>query len=114
MLRNLRRRLIERTLERGGETRERVTMAELGIDQEEYHEYEPSGWKALSSAMRGVEIGPDDGFLDIGCGKGRVLQQASRRPFARVVGVELSPQLAEQARRLIAATEHRRCGSLEV
>lgn len=113
-LRRLRRALTERTLERGGETRERVTMAELGIDEEEYHEYEPSGWRAVRTALRGIEIGPGDAFLDIGCGKGRVLLQATRRPFGRVVGVELGPQLAEQARQLIDGAKRRRCGSAEV
>jgi SAM-dependent methyltransferase len=114
-LRNrLRRALLERTLERGGETRERVTMAEIGIEDDEYHEYEPSGWRTLSFALRGIEIGPDDGFVDIGCGKGRVLLQATRRPFGRVLGVELSPQLAEQARELVAGGRRQRCGTVEV
>lgn len=113
-LRRLRRALIERTLERGGETSERVTMEEMGIEGGEYHEYEPSGWRTLSSALRGVEIGSDDGFVDIGCGKGRVLEQATRRPFGRVIGVELSPELAEQARALVASSRKRRCGSVEV
>lgn len=112
----LRRALIERTLERHGETSERVTMEEMGIEGDGYHEYEPSGWRALGLALRGIEIGPGDGFLDIGCGKGRVLLQATRRPFGRVVGVELSPQLAEQARRLIAGggRRRRRCREVEV
>jgi len=114
LLQRLRRALIERTLERDGETRERVTMSELGIDEDEYHEYEPSGWRTLSSALRGVEIGPEDGFVDIGCGKGRVVLQATRRPFGRVLGVELSPELAERARQLVTEGRRRRCGSVEV
>src|SRR5579875_442833 len=40
------------------------------------------------------ELGADDVFLDVGAGKGRVLLQALRYPFKRVIGVELSPQLA--------------------
>lgn len=112
--RRLRRALIERTLERHGETSERVTLEELGLAGGEYHEYEPSGWRALSLALRGIEIGPDDGFVDIGCGKGRVLLQATRRPFGRVLGVELSPQLAEQARQLVATGRRQRCRSVEV
>ena len=38
-------------------------------------------------------------FLDLGCGKGRALLVASELPFASIVGVELSPALAEIARR---------------
>jgi SAM-dependent methyltransferase len=38
-------------------------------------------------------------FVDIGCGKGRVLMLASEYAFREVVGVELNPTLAEVARR---------------
>jgi SAM-dependent methyltransferase len=37
-------------------------------------------------------------FVDLGCGKGRVLLMAGVLPFARVVGVEYSPRLAGIAR----------------
>lgn len=37
-------------------------------------------------------------FIDIGCGKGRVLMLASDLPFRRVVGVELHPALVSIAR----------------
>jgi SAM-dependent methyltransferase len=37
-------------------------------------------------------------FVDLGCGKGRVLLVASEYPFRRIVGVEISPQLAAIAR----------------
>jgi len=38
-------------------------------------------------------------FVDLGCGKGRALLVASEFPFADILGVELSPPLAEIARR---------------
>ncbi len=38
-------------------------------------------------------------FVDIGSGKGRALMIAAGFPFREVVGVELSPELAETARR---------------
>lgn len=37
-------------------------------------------------------------FLDLGCGKGRPLFVACEFPFRRIIGVELSPHLAEIAR----------------
>jgi SAM-dependent methyltransferase len=42
---------------------------------------------------------PADGFtfVDIGCGKGRVLLSALSFPFARVIGIELSPALVKVA-----------------
>ncbi|MET0143279.1 MAG: class I SAM-dependent methyltransferase [Ilumatobacteraceae bacterium] len=38
-------------------------------------------------------------FVDLGCGKGRVLLVAAARPFRRVVGIEISSDLAAIARR---------------
>src|SRR5450631_155810 len=38
-------------------------------------------------------------FIDLGCGKGRPLLVASEFPFRDILGVELSPPLAEIARR---------------
>lgn len=38
-------------------------------------------------------------FVDIGCGKGRVVLVASEYPFARIVGVDMSNDLLEVARR---------------
>src|SRR5262249_45426157 len=38
-------------------------------------------------------------FIDAGCGKGRALLLASMFPFARIVGVEISPVTAEIARK---------------
>lgn len=37
-------------------------------------------------------------FYDLGCGKGRVLIMAAMHAFARIVGVEFSPSLAQVAR----------------
>jgi SAM-dependent methyltransferase len=41
----------------------------------------------------------DYAFVDIGCGKGRVVMLASEYAFREVIGVELNPQLASVARR---------------
>ena len=48
------------------------------------------------------EVEPHDVFLDIGCGMGRaVYQAAANYPFKRVIGVELSHELTQAARRNI-------------
>jgi SAM-dependent methyltransferase len=50
-------------------------------------------------------------FIDLGCGKGRPMLVASEFPFRDIIGVELSPPLAEVAQRnadLIAAKFPRR------
>jgi SAM-dependent methyltransferase len=65
--------------------------------------------------LRPGEVGPGDVFLDLGSGKGRVVLLASRYPFARVIGVEISEVLTAVARRNLGADRHRRrCGSVEL
>jgi len=113
--RRLRQRALARIFERAGETGGAVQLDQLGLAREGYHDYEPSGWRSFKRAMRGVKATPSDTFLDIGCGKGRIVAQAARRPFGRVLGVELSAELAAQARRLAEGGRDRwRCGSVKV
>jgi SAM-dependent methyltransferase len=66
-----------------------------------------SGWVVLWGLFRGLEVNPDDVFVDLGSGKGRVLYMAARRPFKRVVGVEWSDQLNELARANLARNRGR-------
>ena len=77
--------------------------------------YVASAWHVLPRALRYIGVSEDDTFVDFGCGKGRVLHQAARWPFSRVIGVEVSPELAEVARTALAARSHRhRCRTVEV
>jgi precorrin-6B methylase 2 len=48
-------------------------------------------------SLLGEELA-DFTFIDLGCGKGRVLVAASRMGFRRIVGVEFAPELADTAR----------------
>jgi SAM-dependent methyltransferase len=72
-------------------------------DHPERLAYLPSGWHVLPRALRHVGVSEDDTFVDFGCGKGRVVHQAARRPFRKVIGVEISADLAETARASLAA-----------
>jgi SAM-dependent methyltransferase len=63
-----------------------------------YKGYEASRYSYLPRALRGDAIGPDDVFIDLGCGMGRIVLQAARRPFRRIVGVEISSGLIATAR----------------
>jgi SAM-dependent methyltransferase len=54
-----------------------------------------------------IGIEPDMTFIDIGCGKGRALVVACEYPFARLIGVELSPLVARMALRNFAALRRR-------
>jgi SAM-dependent methyltransferase len=71
----------------------------LHVHGHERQGYEGSGWIDLHRMLRPGEVKADDVFLDIGSGKGRVVMLAARYPFARVIGVEVSGELTEVARR---------------
>lgn len=61
--------------------------------------YEPSPPGVLTDMLLTVDFDPPKTtFVDLGCGKGRVLCHAALRPFAKVVGVELSETLCNEAR----------------
>jgi SAM-dependent methyltransferase len=111
----IRNRLMEGIYGRGGETAEHVTPAGTEFTSGDYHAYEPSGWRQLRRGLRGLPAGREDTFVDVGCGKGRVLAQAVRHPFRRVLGVEYSPELAEHARRLVEAQRDQwKAGDVEI
>jgi len=92
-----------------------------GIATEPEHEvpdrvaYVPSAWHVLPRALHYLGAGEHDTFIDFGCGKGRIVHQAARRPFRRVIGVEISPLLGDAARAVVAAGRKRhRCRDVEI
>jgi SAM-dependent methyltransferase len=70
-----------------------------------YAGVQPSVLRTVLSTLPGIEKST---FIDLGCGKGRPMLIASEFPFRDIVGVELSPQLAEVARKnaAIMASRH--------
>lgn len=81
-----------------------VQPAELGIDDAVVREkailYLGSPPRVTRWMLGNTGIDPSDfSFVDLGCGKGRVLLLASELPFQRVVGVEISAELCAAARR---------------
>jgi SAM-dependent methyltransferase len=105
--------LLDRRL--GIETSREVDLATLGLAGTHRVDYEPSGWLGTRRALGRHPIHPDDVFLDLGSGKGRVVLEAARRPFRRVMGVELSPQLTAIAARNVDACRPRlRCQDVQL
>jgi hypothetical protein len=75
----------------------------------------PSPWHVLPRALRKVGASEDDVFVEYGCGKGRVVHQAAKRPLKKVIGVEKVPEIADFARRLVAAQRRKyRCRDVEI
>jgi uncharacterized protein VirK/YbjX/SAM-dependent methyltransferase len=59
--------------------------------------YVPTRYPALLQALRHVGVGPDDTFVDYGCGLGRVVFAASWLGAKRAIGVEIDPALCAGA-----------------
>jgi hypothetical protein len=99
----------------GIQTSGRVDLSEFGLAHEERVYYIASNWHIVRRTLGRYEIGPDDVFIDLGSGMGRVVVEASRFPFKRVVGVELASELhsiaEENVRRM---RRHRRCAEIEL
>jgi SAM-dependent methyltransferase len=97
--------LLERMLGPGLDTSRRY--ADLAHFHPDRVTYQPSGWRYLRRGLRKRNVTADDVFVDFGCGKGRVLCQAARYPFGRVIGVEVSEPLIEIARSNVARNRSR-------
>jgi hypothetical protein len=76
----------------------RVARAEeLGSPKGRAHDFAGSGGPILDAALKRLPISADDEALDFGCGKASAILTLSKYPFARVDGVEISPQLIRTA-----------------
>lgn len=116
LYRGARTRACRLLFERGQfDTSEIVTLDKLGLDGPGREAYEPSGWLFLRRALPRREVGPDDVFIDIGSGMGRVVYIAARDyPFRRAIGVEISEELTERARQNALHNSHRlKCKNVE-
>lgn len=105
--------LIDR--KRGLDTTREMNLQDVGLAHPERVRYEPTGWLDLGRIFRACPPEPGDVFLDYGCGKGRVLLAAARKDYAKVIGVEIAPEMCDIARaNLETERERRRCGAVEV
>jgi ubiquinone/menaquinone biosynthesis C-methylase UbiE len=60
----------------------------------------PGGLKATAALAEGLKIGPNSRVIDIGCGKGTGAVFLAQKTGCRVTGIDLSPELIEQAKSL--------------
>ncbi|HEX8388619.1 MAG TPA: hypothetical protein VF636_06350, partial [Sphingomonas sp.] len=95
----------------GTDTSGRVMLSGLDVDAARARHgvhYQASSGEALSRAVLALGVDPAaHGFVDYGSGKGRIVMMAAEIGFARVEGVEFSPELCRIAeanvRRFMAA-----------
>lgn len=97
------------------DTSQTVWLESLGLDHPDRVHYQPSPWTMLRTVLPKDAVRPTDVFVDFGSGMGRVVQQAAKYPFARVVGVEISEQLTEIARKNVDSNRRRfECQNVEL
>jgi SAM-dependent methyltransferase len=65
-------------------------------------DYVPSGYTALTAMLRHLRPKETDVFVDLGCGKGRVLFAVAEHRLRKVIGVELDDALVSIARSNVA------------
>ena len=101
------------------DTQSEVAIADLDIsEQDKQHadKYKPTRARYFRKLMQQIDVPRDGTFVDVGCGKGRVLLLAAEQGFGDVVGLEISQSLTEIARRNVEVfrSRHRECGDIEV
>lgn len=75
--------------------------------------YEPTRARPFRRLLGAADIPPHGTFVDVGCGKGRVLMLAALHGFERVTGIDYSPSLCALAQRNLTALRARRGLRLE-
>lgn len=100
---------IQRGIDRrsGLDTTEQVLAEDLDIaDELKAHcrKYEATSSRSLRRMIKALHahLFEDFVFIDIGCGKGRMLLTAATLPFKRIIGIEISPNLCRIANQNIA------------
>jgi hypothetical protein len=96
-----------------------VSTSKTEVELDHFHPdrvtYEASGWLDLRRALPKREVRPTDVFIDFGSGKGRIVYLAAKYPFARIIGIEVSANLNEVARRNIDRSLHKlACRNIEL
>jgi len=109
------RRVADATLDRSLATNRSVSTV-IDHFHPEHTIYEASGWSYLPRALHPWEVGPDDVFADLGCGRGRIVYLAARwYRFRRVIGVDISPELVAHAEAIISRDRSKlRCQDVEL
>jgi SAM-dependent methyltransferase len=89
-------------VQRGTDTGGLIPIWKLGTESKNARfgvRYQASEEQELIDAVAFANITPSDSvFVDLGCGKGRVLVVASELGFGSVIGVEFAPALVEIAK----------------
>jgi precorrin-6B methylase 2 len=84
------------------------TRGIVPIEHADSVHYATLSYSTIFRILDHLALQQSDVFVDIGCGKGRVLCCAARYPIGQVIGVELSEPLCDVARRNAQRLRRRR------
>jgi 16S rRNA G966 N2-methylase RsmD len=99
----------------GVDTAGRTYLHSFDLHSDERVYYVPANWLTLRRVLRPRDVSNSDVFIDLGSGKGRMVLEAARYPFSRVIGVELAEPLHNVARANVgAARMRRRCNNIQL
>jgi cyclopropane fatty-acyl-phospholipid synthase-like methyltransferase len=77
--------------------------------------YSTQSYRSIYKILDRVKMSPEDVFVDVGCGLGRVLCCASRYKLKNVIGIEYDRDLANNALANVQKVmKNKRCGPIEV
>ncbi|MFG2036672.1 SAM-dependent methyltransferase [Dactylosporangium sp. NPDC048998] len=85
-----------------------VTRGVVAVDYPDASQYASIDYALIDQILRHLALQPSDVFVDVGCGKGRVLCCAARFRVRHVIGVDLSEEFCAQARANAERTRGRR------
>jgi len=79
-----------------------IPLSQLKIDSKfvsKYHQYEAVKVRHFKTLMKQLKFPDESVFVDIGSGMGRVILLASLFSFQRIVGIEISSELCDIAKK---------------
>ncbi|MEO5873726.1 MAG: class I SAM-dependent methyltransferase [Streptosporangiaceae bacterium] len=74
------------------------TRGVVAVHHPDANHYATLNYRAVGRIIRALDLQPDDVFVDVGSGKGRVLALAARHRVRQVIGIDLSAELCAEAR----------------
>jgi len=96
--------LINRLSDRRWERRLGIkTEGSQEVNRPDANRYATFAHRSIELILNRLALKADDVFVDIGCGKGRVVCRAARHPIKQVIGVDIDRGLCEAAERNASA-----------
>lgn len=83
------------------------SLEEKGIDTDHATIYMPASYDLLEEIFEKIKSKEQQHFLDIGCGKGRVLSVAAHHGFNKVTGIDFSKEFCNEAEKNLAVTRQK-------